>query len=103
MKLNDPPSILIENIWHEDAKNVYHARRMIQRHYKGETYQMQIDSHHRVAKDWDTKFIKMLHSCDAGEYSVISIYPLGFHSEDPKNGYSKAILYGGHFNVMRFY
>ena len=25
-KLPDPPSILVENIWHEKAQNVYHAR-----------------------------------------------------------------------------
>ena len=25
-------------------------------------------------KDWDTKSIKQLHSCDAGEYSVLTAY-----------------------------
>ena len=28
---------------------------------------MQLDSHHRFVKDWDTKCIKMLHESDAGE------------------------------------
>ena len=51
---------------------------MNQRHYNGETYQMQIDSHLRFDKDWDTKCIKMLHSCDAGEYSVLTTYGNGF-------------------------
>ena len=64
----------MENVWHENAKNVYHARYMNQRHYNDETYQMQIDSHHRFVKDWDTKLIKMLHDCDAGEYSMITAY-----------------------------
>ena len=39
-KLPNAPTILIEGVWHENAKNVYHARQMIQRHYDGETYQM---------------------------------------------------------------
>ena len=62
---------------------------MIQRHYNGETYQMSIDSHHRFAKDWDTSMIKMLHSCDAGEYSILTSYPNGFGMRDPKDGYSE--------------
>ena len=47
---------------------------MIERHYNGETYQMQLDSHMRFAENWDIEFLKMLHSCDAGEYSVITSY-----------------------------
>ena len=39
---------------------------------------MQLDSHHRFVKDWDTKCIQMLHSCDAGEYSVLTTYGNGF-------------------------
>ena len=45
---------------------------MNERHYNGETYQMQIDAHHIFVEDWDTKCIEMLHSCDAGEYSILS-------------------------------
>ena len=101
--LPDPPSFVIENIWHENAKNVYHARYMIQRHYNGETYQMQIDSHHRFAKGWDVSAIEMLHSCDAGEYSVLTSYPQGFEQADPKNGYSQITLQVGLVNAMRWY
>ena len=39
---------------------------------------MQIDSHMRFDPDWDTEFIKQLHSCDAGEYSVLTVYPSSF-------------------------
>ena len=53
---------------------------------------MQIDSHHRVVQDWDTKVIEMLHSCDAGEYSVLSVYPPCFGQEDPKDGWGMAII-----------
>ena len=72
LKGPNPPSIHIENTWITNSKNFYHARIMNQRHYNGEAYQMQIDAHHIFVKDWDTKCIEMLHSCDAGEYSILS-------------------------------
>ena len=50
---------------------------------------MQLDSHHRFVKDWDTKCIKMLHNSDAGEYTVLSTYGAAF---DLKNGYSEIAL-----------
>ena len=61
---------------------------MIQRHYNNETYQLQIDSHHRFAKGWDTMLIKMLHSCDAGEMSVITGYVQNYNMHDPSDGNS---------------
>ena len=70
---------------HKDAKNCYQARYKLQRHYKGETYQLQLDSHHRGVKDWDTKMINMLHSTDAGEKAVLTVYQRAFVKEDPKN------------------
>ena len=39
-KLPNPPSILMEKVSHKDAKNCYYARFKLQRHYKGETYQL---------------------------------------------------------------
>ena len=47
---------------------------------------MQLDSHMRVLPNWDTELIKMLHSCDAGEYSVLTVYPAGFHEEVDDDG-----------------
>ena len=72
------PSILIENVNYRNSREAYHARILNQQHYNGETYQMQLDSHHRFVKDWDTKCIKMLHDSDAGEYSVLTIYGPGY-------------------------
>ena len=43
---------------------------------------MQLDSHHHFVKDWDTKCIQMLHSSDAGEYSVLSSYAPGYSHDD---------------------
>ena len=71
----------MDDVWYKKSKDVYDARCKIQQHYKGETFQMQIDSHHRFVKDWDTKSIEMLHSCDAGEFSVLTTYVSGPYLE----------------------
>ena len=78
MSQPNPPSILMENLWDKYAKNCYHAKLMNQRHFNNETYVMRLDSHHRFVKDWDTKCVQMLHSCDAGEYSVLTTYGRGY-------------------------
>ena len=39
---------------------------------------MRLDSHHRFVKDWDTICVRQLHSCDAGEYSVLTTYGRGW-------------------------
>ena len=61
---------------------------MIERHYNGETYQLQLDSHMRFDENWDIKLIEMLHSCDAGEKSVITAYAgefgIGVNEDDGK-------------------
>ena len=72
-KLPNAPSILMESVSHKDAKNCYHARFKLQRHYKGEDYQIQLDSHHRFVQDWDTKMIKMLHSCAAQDTQRVNL------------------------------
>ena len=93
----------MENVWHENAKNVYHARYMIQRHFNNETYQLQLDSHHRFVANWDTTLIGMLHSSDAGEMSVITAYMPGFDMDDPSDGYSAFSVDYEIINSMRFY
>ena len=76
---------------------------MIQRHYNNETYQLQLDSHHRFAPNWDTTFIRMLHSCDAGEKSVITAYGQGFDMADLADGYSDFTLHILNVAAMRYY
>ena len=95
----NPPSIPLENIWHEKASNVYVARFMNQRHYNGETYQLQLDSHHRFEKDWDTICIKLLHSCDAGEYSVLTSYADAYNLLDPDDPNSEITFDNEGFKV----
>ena len=79
---------------------------MNQRHYNGETYQLQLDSHHRFEKDWDTMCIELLHSCDDGEYSVLTHYLNNFDLLDPADPNSEIEKWVGwrtnfimHFNL----
>lgn len=44
----------------DKAEGVCWARNAVQQLYQGETYTLQLDSHHRFAKDWDTTLINML-------------------------------------------
>ena len=42
------------------SKGVCHSRNKIQKLYDGEEYYLQLDSHHRFVKGWDTKLIDTL-------------------------------------------
>ena len=56
----DDPRFIILDIKHEDSKGVCWARNLTQQNYGNEEYTLQIDSHHRFVKNWDTECIKML-------------------------------------------
>jgi len=43
-----------------DSKGVCWARNSVQQLYNNETYTMQLDSHHRFIKGWDTELISMI-------------------------------------------
>ena len=72
-------------IEHTKARNSFHARHVTQRYYDGEEYFMQIDSHMRFEPHWDTRAIKMLHNCDSGKKSVITVFPRGYNLIDPND------------------
>lgn len=52
----------ILDVDYRDAKGPCWIRAEINKLYKNETYMMQLDSHHRFAKDWDITVIDMLES-----------------------------------------
>jgi hypothetical protein len=57
----------IIDIPHLLTKGTCWARHQIQQHWKNESYTLQLDSHHRFVKDWDSILIKMIHDLqDAG-------------------------------------
>jgi len=56
--INDPRFKII-NIPYQETKGCCWARHMICNLYNEETYLLQLDSHHRFVKDWDTLLINM--------------------------------------------
>lgn len=58
---NDPRFRIID-IDYRDAKGPCWVRHQLNKLYNGETYTLQLDSHHRFTKNWDTTLIKMLES-----------------------------------------
>jgi hypothetical protein len=56
---NDPRFIIL-SIPHKDTKGCCWMRNKIQQFYNGEKYTLQLDSHHRFIKGWDTILIEML-------------------------------------------
>ncbi len=56
---NDSRFIILD-IPHLQTRGTCWARNQIQQHWNGETYTLQLDSHHRFAKHWDAELIKMV-------------------------------------------
>lgn len=61
-EFTDNPQVKILDIDYKDAKGPCWARYKLNQMYNGETYVMQLDSHHRFAEGWDTILIEMLES-----------------------------------------
>ena len=59
--LNDSKFKILD-IPYTKSKGVCWARNQIQQHYGGETYTLQLDSHHRFIKNWDKELIQMYKS-----------------------------------------
>jgi hypothetical protein len=72
---------------YEKSKGTCWARNLIQDLYDGETYYLQLDSHHRFSKDWDMTLIKMLKSLKKKGHKkpLLTTYLPGFFpSKDPE-------------------
>ncbi len=54
------PRFKIIDIDYTKAKGPCWARYMLQQQYSGEEYTLQLDSHHRFSKNWDTELIDEL-------------------------------------------
>lgn len=83
-KYRDDNRVTILDIEHHKSSGACWARNQIQQHYKQETYTLQLDSHHRFVKNWDTKIIKMYKKLQKDGYNkplLTSYLP----SYDPDN------------------
>ncbi len=72
-KFLSDPRFRVISIPHQDSKGVCWARNAIQSLYAGETYTLQLDSHHRFVPEWDSKLIAMLQSLDS-EKAILTAY-----------------------------
>ena len=68
-ELQGDDRILIIDVPHLETKGVCWARNLIQKQYDGETYTLQLDSHHRFEKNWDEICIKMMTNLKKAGYS----------------------------------
>lgn len=86
---NDPRFKIID-INYKDSQGVCWARNMVQGLYAGETYTLQLDSHHRFAQNWDETLIDMLKDLQKEGYSkpLITAYIPSF---DPENDPEKRV------------
>lgn len=81
------PRFIILNYPYKLARGVGWARNLIQQYYNGEEYTLQLDSHHRFVKNWDTILINMLKNLQKQGYAkpLITAYLPSFDPEDDPN------------------
>jgi len=72
------------DILYTESKGVCWARNLTQTLYEGEEYTMQIDSHMRFEKNWDSEFIKMIKQLqkDGFEKPLLTGYVSSFNPEN---------------------
>lgn len=79
--------ILLLDIDYNSTKGACWARNKIQQFYSGETYTLQLDSHHRFVKNWDQISIEMLESLrsDSCKKPLLTAYIPSFDPDkDPE-------------------
>lgn len=78
------PRVDVIDVPYADSRGVCWARNLIQQHYDGEAYTLQIDGHHRFAPQWDRKLIDMVERLrrDGIPKPILTGYVPGF---DPWN------------------
>jgi len=81
----------IMDIDYKDSQGVCWARNLVQSLYGKEKYTLQLDSHHRFAKDWDETLINMLKDLQEKGFSkpLITTYIPSF---DPDNDPEKRVM-----------
>src|SRR5271169_4585074 len=67
------PRFRVISVPYQDSKVVCWARNAIQSLYSGETYTLQLDSHHRFIPRWDSALIEMLQSLGS-EKAILTSY-----------------------------
>lgn len=86
---NTYPNIEIIDVPYQKSKGACWARNLIQRHYNGERYTLQIDSHHRFVNGWDTSLKEMYSQCVSmgSKKPILTSYVPSFNPLDSKETY----------------
>jgi hypothetical protein len=87
-EFTDDPNFKVIKVPYEKSKGTCWARNMIQELYDGETYYLQLDSHHRFNKNWDDTLIKMLKSLKKKGHKkpLLTAYLPGFFPTSDPDG-----------------
>lgn len=87
--INDKRFRIID-IDYRDAKGPCYARYLLNKEYKGETYMLQLDSHHRFSKHWDETLINMVEGLRKDGYKkpLLSSYLPSYDPENDPDGRS---------------
>jgi glycosyltransferase involved in cell wall biosynthesis len=87
-EFKDDPRFKIIDIDYNESKGACWARNKLQQQYDGEEYTLQLDSHHRFIKGWDTELINMLRDLQTNGFSkpLITSYISSFNPETYPEG-----------------
>ena len=100
-ELRSIPNVKILEVPYKETKGACWIRRKIQDQYNGETYTLQLDSHHRFEKNWDIDAIKMLKFLKKGgsKKPLLTAY---LPSYEPTNDPGARVLEPWQINYDRF-
>jgi glycosyltransferase involved in cell wall biosynthesis len=100
-EFKDDSRFRIIDINYKDSQGVCWARNAVQQLYKGEKYTLQLDSHHRFVKGWDTILIDMIKSLqkDGSPKPLLTAYIPSF---DPENDPGARVQAPWKMNFDRF-
>jgi len=100
-EFKDDSRFTIIDVNYKDAKGVCWMRKRIQEQYQGEEYYLQLDSHHRFSKDWDTTLKDYVHflQCKGHKKPLLSAYIPGYFPKNDPKGRNQEV-WG--LNIQRF-
>jgi glycosyltransferase involved in cell wall biosynthesis len=83
-EFTNQPNVKVIDVPYKESKGACWARNKIQQLYNGEKYTLQLDSHHRFAKGWDTLCINMIKELQADGFKkpLLTGYIPSFDPDD---------------------
>lgn len=87
------PQIDLIDVPFRESQGVCWARNLIAQRYRGETYFLQLDGHHRFADNWDAELVSMLEGLrsDAVPRPVLTTYLPSYEPHNDPDGRSPEV------------